>query len=107
DGRVFHAGGPAGSPKDRAAIGFCVAASTRASATGRSWAKLPGIAAGSNHRNPSESGWRRARPGGAGNRALSPPSVPPSPGANADAYTRPTAFGTPVAAPEITAPPYE
>src|SRR6185437_15093780 len=52
DGSVFQAGGPAGSAKQRAAIGFCAAASTLASATGRSWAKLAGIAAGSNQRKP-------------------------------------------------------
>jgi hypothetical protein len=31
--------------------------------------------------------------------------VSPSSGANAEANTRPTTLGTPVAAPEITAPP--
>jgi hypothetical protein len=105
DGNVFHAGGPAGSVKLLAAIGFCVAASTRASGTGRSWAKLAGIAAGSNHRKPSESGWVWARPGGGGNRLPSSPRLSPSSGANAEAKTRPITFSTPVAAPEITAPP--
>ena len=45
DGRVFHAGGPAGSMKLLAAMGFCTAARTRASCTGRSGAKVAGIAA--------------------------------------------------------------
>src|SRR6266540_3919012 len=45
DGSVFHAGGPARSVKLLAAIGFCTAARTRASSTGRSWAKKVGTAA--------------------------------------------------------------
>jgi hypothetical protein len=39
DGSLFHAGGPAGSVKALAAIGFCTEARTRASSTGMSWAK--------------------------------------------------------------------
>src|SRR5512132_4699038 len=105
EGSVFHAGGPARSVKHLAAIGFCTAARTRASSTWRSWAKLAGIAAGSNHRKPSESGWVWARPGGGGNRLPSSPRLSPSSGAKAEANTRPITLGTPVAALEITAPP--
>jgi hypothetical protein len=75
DRSVRHVGGPAGSVKLLAAMGFCTAARTRASPSRRSWAKLAGIAARSSHRKPSESGCAWARPGGDGSRDFPPTSL--------------------------------
>src|SRR5437899_1837990 len=64
DGIVFHAAWSGAAPNTLPMIGFCVAAKTRVSTSGRSAAKTAWNCAGSTYRKPAASGLSAAPRGG-------------------------------------------
>src|SRR5580658_81715 len=83
EGMLFHAAALMGSPKMDAARGFCVAASTEASPSGKSLAKTDLNLARSMNRKPAESGATAVPKGEGENLSIKAPTASPASGAKA------------------------